>query len=621
MQFANLYEDYTSHFGYMIDADDEGGGIIANCTIVKQEVGSGAVEEAMTMTPTPYPTASLFPSISPTMAGGRILQSAPQRPILKIRFNMEYSTLFGKYNITDYNLMFKNYIGIGRELDMVMVDLNDMGIERIVEVMQLIMLSDAQDAASPNVMMPMTASPTPTSSLMPTMSALPTFNSSLTPIPSLRPTRRPVNPIGSTIDTVEINMSFMIGVTVGVVSLLLVVIAIIMHFRYLRRLKENTTVAPRDTASSASVVERSFGIEAAGRGGDGLGGSDDATGAAAMFGGSAAAARTAAFDSTARKDEVRHAVDDDDDGLGLDDDGLVLQHDMTTSQVENARESTRSNGADEIRFPPSAGLSNPLTPHYLTSQQQRWQQEEIGNTSGMGTSKVNFSSSSPERPSRFDASRVVGMEAVDVASSTLNNNYNANIASIQLRDEEDTSNMPMDKYAYSMIHRHQQQHSEVSSGNVSGGGGRGGGGGGRGRGGGQVLLDHEQMLIDDASFGSSTSDGDNEDILAASRNHEDNKYDYYDTSPYMLDGSIDEFDNYKNQDLETLRNAIERSVDGVEGMVSLAMAHAYTSDHPKMDTLLEWFGGEQDDGRIEASCLCDTYDWLKINEMSSLDLV
>ncbi len=50
------------------------------------------------------------------------------------------------------------------------------------------------------------------------------------------------------------------------------------------------------------------------------------------------------------------------------------------------------------------------------------------------------------------------------------------------------------------------------------------------------------------------------------------------------------------------------------------MAHAYTSDQT-LDGLLEWFGGKQDDGRIKASCMCNAYDWLKINEMLSSDLV
>ncbi len=137
------------------------------------------------------------------------------------------------------------------------------------------------------------------------------------------------------------------------------------------------------------------------------------------------------------------------------------------------------------------------------------------------------------------------------------------------------------------------------------------------------------MLVNDQSFGSSTSDDDDDegdgdgdaDPLPVLRDQEIGECDYYyDDRQELLDGSTDEFDNYKNQDLETLRDAIERSVDGADGMVSLAITHAYTSD-PTLDGLLEWFGGERDDGRIEASCLCDAYDWLKINETSSLDLV
>jgi hypothetical protein len=115
------------------------------------------------------------------------------------------------------------------------------------------------------------------------------------------------------------------------------------------------------------------------------------------------------------------------------------------------------------------------------------------------------------------------------------------------------------------------------------GGGRGGGGGGGGR---QAPLDHEQMFMNDASLGSSSSGDGNVDLLPALCRQEGGEYDYYDDGLDLLDVLTDEFDSYKNQDLVTLRNAIERSVDGVDdGMVSLAMA-AYTSD-PTVDGLLE----------------------------------
>ena len=85
-------------------------------------------------------------------------------------------------------------------------------------------------------------------------------------------------------------------------------------------------------------------------------------------------------------------------------------------------------------------------------------------------------------------------------------------------------------------------------------------------------------------------------------------------NPSAFDGSNDELDNYKNRDLEMLRNTVEEAVDDVEGMLSLAMTQALTEGD---DTELPW--GSEDNGSIEASCLFETYDWLKRNEESPLD--
>ena len=84
-------------------------------------------------------------------------------------------------------------------------------------------------------------------------------------------------------------------------------------------------------------------------------------------------------------------------------------------------------------------------------------------------------------------------------------------------------------------------------------------------------------------------------------------------NPSAYDGSHDELDNYRNQDLEILRNTVEEAVEDVEGMLSLAMTRALTEAD---DTILPW--GSEDSGSIEASCLFETYDWLKRNEKSPL---
>jgi len=121
------------------------------------------------------------------------------------------------------------------------------------------------------------------------------------------------------------------------------------------------------------------------------------------------------------------------------------------------------------------------------------------------------------------------------------------------------------------------------------------------------------LMINATSF---SSDSDNDD---SSHHHE---------SINELDGSHDELDNYKNVNLEVFRTTIEQTVD-VDGMVSLAMTRALTV--PDLDNVaIPWaeyigvVGGakevDKDGGNIiEACCLCETYDWLKRHENSSLD--
>mmetsp|Transcript_18139 Transcript_18139/g.32851 ORF Transcript_18139/g.32851 Transcript_18139/m.32851 type:complete len:1071 (-) Transcript_18139:185-3397(-) len=124
------------------------------------------------------------------------------------------------------------------------------------------------------------------------------------------------------------------------------------------------------------------------------------------------------------------------------------------------------------------------------------------------------------------------------------------------------------------------------------------------------------LMINDASF-SSDSEADN-------NNHHDTMLDIMDDeiyNPSLFDGSRDELDNYKNQDLETLRTMIEEEIDEMEGMMSLAMTRALTEPEDASMESLPW-AGAQDNGSIEASCLCETYDWWKrCDEKSSLDSI
>ena len=71
----------------------------------------------------------------------------------------------------------------------------------------------------------------------------------------------------------------------------------------------------------------------------------------------------------------------------------------------------------------------------------------------------------------------------------------------------------------------------------------------------------------------------------------------------------DEFDQYKNEDLEHMRNGVERSVYGSEGMMSLAMTRALMDDEDA-DVHPSW-GEAEDPESIEANALCETNDWLR----------
>ena len=598
-----LYESYTSNFGHIVGRS---GGIDTNCTIVMQQMGREAI-----VTPSPTYSPPEDPSSSPVGPddtrgmrrkatveeedddGGRRRRERERRgedawfhpadderelqawrPRLQIRFDVRYSTRLGRYNISDYNREFKIYIG--NNLEAVGEDLNLMGIERVVEVKEVKMLAQTSSPAARG-----------------------------TTAPSLRPTRRPQKPIGNTIDEVEINSkSFMVGATAGVVVFCAVAIATVVYFRWRRRADKEEAAGRllRDRRDADAAASPTASASGGGRGAGGRGGGTEAR----------------------RGDGPSSLGDDRGDDAATAAASIVRapqpQQHLMSSQIQDAGEPRIGKEEEDERLRAFAGPKLILSTHHPVRQQQQ-RQEEIGNNSGNGPPWVHSSSSLPDGPlgcEGSDVAVVVGAtEAIDITDST-NSKFYANLVSVPFQDDELDTGMPVDIRPHPIMQMHRQQRSGASQGGE--GGGRGGGGGG-GR---QAALVHEQMFINDASFSSSTSDDEGDGnvcLLPALRHQEDNEYDYYDDDgPDLLDGLTDEFDSYKNQDLETLRNAIERSVDGVDGMVSLAMAHAYTSN-PTVDGLLEWFGGEQDDGRIEASCLCDAYDWLKINEMSSSDLV
>lgn len=85
----------------------------------------------------------------------------------------------------------------------------------------------------------------------------------------------------------------------------------------------------------------------------------------------------------------------------------------------------------------------------------------------------------------------------------------------------------------------------------------------------------------------------------------------------------DEFDLYKDQNLEQLRIDVEENVTGFEGIMSAAVTRALMGDDYPLEDVsnaLTWGCGLNATGaEIEASALCEVYEWMKRQENATLD--
>lgn len=74
----------------------------------------------------------------------------------------------------------------------------------------------------------------------------------------------------------------------------------------------------------------------------------------------------------------------------------------------------------------------------------------------------------------------------------------------------------------------------------------------------------------------------------------------------------DEFDQYKDQNLEQMRSEVMSNLNGADGMMSQAMTRALMDDEDAAVNPNElYWGGSGDATEIEASALCEVNDWLK----------
>ena len=125
-------------------------------------------------------------------------------------------------------------------------------------------------------------------------------------------------------------------------------------------------------------------------------------------------------------------------------------------------------------------------------------------------------------------------------------------------------------------------------------------------------LGHEGLISPSESLVS------NQSLLSAGNSIEGNSGDEADATQKLQD----EFDQYKDKNLEKMRAEVEGSVTGFDGMMSQALTKALMDDDEVNvePTELLWGGvGQQSGAEVEASALCEVTDWLKRNDNAPID--
>ena len=129
---------------------------------------------------------------------------------------------------------------------------------------------------------------------------------------------------------------------------------------------------------------------------------------------------------------------------------------------------------------------------------------------------------------------------------------------------------------------------------------------------GRVSLGHEGLISPSESLVS------NQSLLSAGNSMGGDSGDEADATQQLQD----EFEQYKDKNLEKMREEVEGSVTGFDGMMSQALTKALMDDdeiNVEPSELL-WGGeGHQSGSEVEASALCEVTDWLKRNDNAPID--
>ena len=129
-------------------------------------------------------------------------------------------------------------------------------------------------------------------------------------------------------------------------------------------------------------------------------------------------------------------------------------------------------------------------------------------------------------------------------------------------------------------------------------------------GGGPLSDENQGILSPNESLQSNPS------LISAGMSLGDGSVDEADRTHHLAD----EFDQYKDQNLEKVRNDVEEAVNGSDGMMSQAMTRALMEGDDPLGAPpeLSW-GATANSAEIEASALCEVNDFLKRKEDAGLD--
>jgi len=662
--FQFLYQQYTNDFGYGVSAP----GIITECNVLSQQIGINTVRGEARGRTDDEKRAMFHARRSKELGrpgrlgamdhlGGEITTTeeegdatndrrlqedaavettpspipAPQGYPLTMRFTLRYTTRIGVHDISTYNELFATYVNA--HLDKVGADLDRLGLP-VASAGDLLMLTDKGPTARPSSAPaplptpgPVTEGPTDPPSGSPTTGPP-------TSVPSDGPSEHEPPPFMDA-DAITDN-SFVLGLSLGLAGAFMISAVALLYHRHAER--------RRSCASSESAGKNYPGGSTDGGGTHNsqhgnvmmpvyVHGANDSADNLDM----SVAASKSTIDLTPNTDASQEHHDDEDHHQPH------HSHDRMGVIVDDAHYGTERNDHHH------SGMLQPLSSHQANQPHHAMMEQSLPSNHLHHDiehgEQEPYHSAEPvilQHPFAGGQGRVV--DSINIGQHSTHQstspeasvNYN-NMFALPYQDEyEDTPGAlsQQQRGGAAMPNHHEQNQQQQQQQNPQ-----------------SMMFSTQEgspthypnaLMIHNSSFSSSDDSG-----IDMHTGHGMHALDNLDTmidplyNPGLFDGSRDELDNYKNQDLETLRTAIEESVDGVEGMMSLAMTRALTE--PDVDAPLEmpWGTGVVDGGggasqqqqhqqqgngndgsnNLEASCLCETYDWLKRNEKSSLDSI